>query len=173
MKMLCEECKEEIEKPEKEIKRQLKKNPDRKFFCSTRCSCTYWNRLKPRKGNPESLKKGSSLDKFSPFRYFLNKSKHRNKENNLDLEYLKDLWEQQQGLCALSGKKLELPTNSGAWNKQTRDPWKPSLDRIDNSRGYIKGNVRFVCVAANIAKQTWPDAVLIELCVSITNNFKL
>lgn len=30
-----------------------------------------------------------------------------------------------------------------------------SLDRIDSSKGYIKGNVEFVCYAINLAKNSF------------------
>jgi hypothetical protein len=56
---------------------------------------------------------------------------------NIDIEYMTQLWEQQQGLCYYtnipmsgSGTDRGLP----AWNS-------PSVDRIDPGVGYIIGNV--------------------------------
>lgn len=46
-------------------------------------------------------------------------------------------------VCAVSGVAIE-------WDK-TRSPRSPSLDRIDNGRGYVSGNVRVVCLMANYA----------------------
>ncbi len=41
-----------------------------------------------------------------------------------------------------------------------RAPWAPSVDRIDSSKGYVPGNVRLVCVAANLAMNEWGEDVL-------------
>lgn len=37
-------------------------------------------------------------------------------------------------------------------------PAAASLDRIDSTKGYVKGNVQFVCRAINLAKSTFSDA---------------
>lgn len=42
-----------------------------------------------------------------------------------------------------------------------------SLDRIDNSKGYLKGNVRFVSMMANLARSTFSDNELIRFCKSV------
>lgn len=42
-------------------------------------------------------------------------------------------------------------------------PWAPTVDRIDNSKGYVVGNVRLVCWAANRARGDWPDAVFWQM----------
>ena len=62
---------------------------------------------------------------------------------------------------------MVLPRNTLAWETQTEDPWKPSLDRIDSSKGYLKGNVRFVTVMANLAKGTFSDAELVRFCQAV------
>lgn len=48
-----------------------------------------------------------------------------------------------------------------------RRPWFPSVDRIDSSKGYTKDNIRIVCVAANLAMNTWGEDVLFEMAVSM------
>lgn len=40
------------------------------------------------------------------------------------------------------------------------NPWAPSIDRIDCSKGYVPDNVRVVCWAFNQARGEWPDDVL-------------
>jgi len=37
-----------------------------------------------------------------------------------------------------------------------------SLDRIDVTQGYLQGNVRFVAVPVNLAKNSFSDAELLE-----------
>jgi hypothetical protein len=97
----------------------------------------------------------------------MRKARNRGHETDLDLPYLEWLWNEQEGLCALSGRQLTLPPNTESWEKQTNDPWKPSLDRIDNERGYVRGNVRFVCVIANFAKGAFSDEALFEFCEAV------
>lgn len=58
-------------------------------------------------------------------------------------------------LCSVTGVKL-----SWDWNDKGRNPWRPSIDRIDPSKGYVKDNVRVVCWAYNAAKNEWSDAVV-------------
>lgn len=41
-----------------------------------------------------------------------------------------------------------------------RSPLAPSIDRIDNTKGYETGNVRLVCVAANYAMNQWGEEPL-------------
>lgn len=45
-----------------------------------------------------------------------------------------------------------------------RDPWRVSLDRIDNSKGYIPGNVQLVCAIYNVAKNVYTDDILMDFC---------
>jgi len=44
--------------------------------------------------------------------------------------------------------------------------WRPSIDRIDSSRGYEVGNVRLICVVANFALSNHGDAVFEKLAVA-------
>jgi hypothetical protein len=116
------------------------------------------------------LNPANRQDAFSPFRYFMRKARNRKHETDLDLPYLKALWETQGGRCALSGIEMVLPRNTLAWEKQTDDPWKPSLDRIDSSKGYTMGNVRYVTVMANLAKSRFSDEQLRRFCQAVAAN---
>ena len=58
-------------------------------------------------------------------------------------EYLKEIYP-SDGLCPILRVKM---TTQGA----TRDPT-PTLDRIDNSKGYVHGNVAWISFRANQAK---------------------
>lgn len=61
--------------------------------------------------------------------------------------------------CAVSG--IAFAKRFADYGK--RDPWAPSLDRIENRQGYTLENVRVVCLAANIAMSDWGLDVLIRL----------
>lgn len=85
---------------------------------------------------------------------------------NLDADYLIDLWQQQNGKCVVSG--IDLQTES--WSREEKNPYRASLDRIDNSKGYIKGNVRFTTHWVNNAKSTWPDEIFESFTKAISQN---
>tara|TARA_R110002074_G_scaffold246040_1_gene418006 strand:- start:1059 stop:1616 length:558 start_codon:yes stop_codon:yes gene_type:complete len=87
-------------------------------------------------------------------------TKSRGLEVDLDVEYLSDLWEAQGGHCAVSGLPFTRETHTNAFVKT---PFAPSVDRIDCSKGYLKGNVRLVCVISNFALNEWGDNVLRRL----------
>lgn len=56
------------------------------------------------------------------------------------------------GLCAVTGLPLSI-------SEAPRDPFKPSLDRIDNALGYGIGNCRLVLMAVNYAMNVWGEDV--------------
>lgn len=111
-------------------------------------------------------------DEFTSFRWFILRAEYRNRNKNIGcditVEYLKDLWQKQGGICPISGWKLTLPKDSDGWNEYL--PTNASLDRIDNSIGYLKGNVRFISVMANLARQTFSDEQLISFCKAVSLN---
>ena len=87
-------------------------------------------------------------------------ARSRNLAMEIDLEFLGSLWEAQQGCCAVSGLAFTDERHEQAFVKR---PFAPNLDRIDSSKGYIRGNVRLVCIVANIAMSQWGDRILRRL----------
>ena len=100
----------------------------------------------------------------------LHDSAKRAKKNgwgfNIDRDYLIKLWKKQDGLCAVSGIKMQ--TESGT--RENKNPYRASLDRINNNRGYVKGNVRFTTHWVNNAKSTWPEKVFEDFVGNIAKN---
>jgi hypothetical protein len=82
-------------------------------------------------------------------------AKSRSLQWGLTLEQLDDLWARQKGRCALTGIRMSHTTN---------DPYKMSLDRIDNSRGYTPDNVQFVCACVNFMKNDSTEEEFVRLC---------
>lgn len=72
--------------------------------------------------------------------------------SEIDVQYLKELWDNQNGICPYTGIKMLLPKTSTDFFHSLK---KASLDRIDSKKGYIKGNVEFVCSAINLAKNSF------------------
>jgi hypothetical protein len=88
-------------------------------------------------------------------------AKNRKKEIDIDWQYLEEIWNQQSGLCAYSGEPLVVQANF---------PNTVSLDRIDSSKGYLRGNVQLVCAAVNRMKQEFSEEMFLDYCEKITNN---
>ena len=65
---------------------------------------------------------------------------------NLDAEYLKTIWP-EDGMCPALGVLMKSGDRLNATQLE-RDCF-PSLDRIDATKGYVKGNVHWVSLKAN------------------------
>lgn len=83
----------------------------------------------------------------------------RNLEFNITIEYCWNLFLNQNKNCALSGVELSL-----YHHKRNKIRRTASLDRIDNNRGYVEGNVQWVHKHINIAKHTYSNKEFIEIC---------
>lgn len=51
-----------------------------------------------------------------------------------------------------------------------KNPYQASLDRIDNNIGYMKGNIRFVSLIYNYAKNNFTDNDVAKFCQNFLNN---
>lgn len=173
----CELCGVVVLKPAGEVKRS--KRIGRKFYCSRSCAVAAGNKIRiangEKFGNILNFKGclGRHKDEYSDFRYFLRKARQRNRLKNqentdLDLPFLKQLWETQNGICPVTGWTLILPTNDLKLSKDTA-----SLDRIDSEKPYLKSNVRFVAYMANIAKLTFTDEELVNFCKSVVGKINI
>lgn len=183
MKLNCKNCGIEFELRNAEFNRQVKRGRDPEhFFCKQACATAYNNKrisyvLTPKRA--EHLRKLYnpilSAEDERAFNYCLNKCRsktsHRNKrgrqhEIDIDAEYLKSVWFSQDGKCAVSGIPMILKyKESSEYN-----PFTGSVDRLDNSKGYIKGNIRYTCLMANYALSTWGDEQLFEFCKAVVYN---
>lgn len=68
--------------------------------------------------------------------------------------------------CALTGIAFDTVKVEGGTRHHKR-PYAPSIDRIDNSLGYTDTNVRIVCVAVNLAMNTWGEEVLFKIAANL------
>ena len=83
------------------------------------------------------------------------RSKKINVEFNLTKEYLESIYP-TDGMCPL----LNIALN---WHSPSKHDSTPSLDRIDNNKGYIKGNVQWVSWRANLLKNNATPEELLML----------
>jgi len=71
------------------------------------------------------------------------------------------------GYCELTGRTFDDTAYTVPWRSKKpfkSYPWRPSLDRLDNMRGYEFENVRLVNVEVNAALSYLPDEVFAEMC---------
>lgn len=86
---------------------------------------------------------------------------YKGRKSHLSLEYLLGLYEQQGGLCALTGMKM-------TWGMGLRYvPTHVSIDRIDSFGSYTPDNVQLVCRIANSMKLNLGQSEFIKLCRKI------
>jgi hypothetical protein len=113
------------------------------------------SRLKYFKGYREE-----NLEKFMRSRLICGareRSKKKNLDFNIDYEWID---EQLSKKCPRTGWDFVYEANS---------PRKPSIDRIDSSKGYTKDNCQLVCVIYNYAKNMWTDKDVILLAEALLN----
>lgn len=162
VKVKCKECGDEFEKGLSEYQRSEKL--ERPHFCCRSCSASHRNRnwsLEERKKYCYQIKRhaGNRRDDYSAFRYFICKSRAESRRTRygaptISVEYLSELWDKQKGICPYTGISMVLPPTTKVYS-DLHIPQKASLDRIDSSKGYVNGNVEFVCCAINLAKNSF------------------
>lgn len=96
-------------------------------------------------------------------------AKIRNLDFDVTIEYIWEIFELQKGICPLSGRNIFIDPTLGSLNKNGYQRNTASLDRIDSSKGYIKGNVQWVHKDVNKLKSNWDQNYFIDLCNEITN----
>jgi hypothetical protein len=72
-----------------------------------------------------------------------------------------DLLMKQEGLCALSGKKISFEDGTA------------SLDRIDSKKGYTTDNIQWVHKDINRMKFDLEEEYFIRLCVDVAKTQKI
>jgi hypothetical protein len=106
------------------------------------------------KKNKERILQKKKEDKFN---YILNHSKKRAKEKGLehtiDREYLESIY---TDTCPIFNVKF-------IYSNKLND-WSMTLDRIDPTKGYIKGNVQFLSSKANRMKSNATHEEIIKFC---------
>lgn len=101
-------------------------------------------------------------------------SKDRHLEFDIDKDFILNLYEQQGEKCAIT--KKEMTHNSLNCRKDgdchILNPYNISIDRIDNTKGYTKTNVRLVCAFVNRIRMDMNDDDFFELCKEVATERK-
>lgn len=98
------------------------------------------------------------------FNHIKSMARDRSIDFDISIEYLWKIFIAQSKLCALTGWPIKFSPYSE--NDKLRTA---SLDRIDNDKGYIVGNVRWLHKRCNMFKHIMTDKELFELSLAIVN----
>ena len=125
-------------------------NPNRNFKCA-KCAAK-------ERGAAQAERNGKigelTLTRFTKLQRSAEK---RNIEFLVSLEYLSNLYESQNHICAITGRHINSIDEA-------------SLDRIDSSKGYIEGNVQWTTYQANVSKHTMTMEELYQFCKDVLNH---
>lgn len=150
------------------------KEPE-KFYVSRKnlCKSCILKKEKSKYGNYSHEEKNTYINKQKEWanenliQFRLLSAKHRairkKIDFNIDFEYIEGLLKLQNFKCKYSGVTLKL-YNKGELNKENRI-FKDviSIDRIDSSKGYVKGNVVLVTAFINCMKNDLSEHDFLEI----------
>lgn len=94
-------------------------------------------------------------------------AKTRNLNFEISVKYAWKLFLSQDKKCALTGVELKFPTR--CWSKDGT----ASLDRIDSTRGYVRGNIQWVHKEINMMKQQYSIEKFFDWCNRVVKHNKL
>jgi hypothetical protein len=121
------------------------------------CGCNRY----PQKWNSKSWKGVGEIHK-SYYNRLKFEAKNRGYEFNLSIDYLWKLYLIQNKCCALSGTPILFDSKTRLHDRTA------SLDRIDNSKGYINGNVQWVHKDINMMKHAFNETYFKDVCERVT-----
>lgn len=78
----------------------------------------------------------------------------------VDEEFILNLFDVQGGRCYWSGLEM-IPSSISKY------PFQPSLDRLDNDKGYLKTNVVLCCFSMNMGRNSIPKELFEEFILKI------
>ena len=93
------------------------------------------------------------------------RAKKKGLDFDLTIEFLKELWEKQDGKCAITKLPMTFLNDNG------RVYTNVSIDQIEPNAGYIKKNIQLVCMAVNQLKSDLTMNEVLTICKSIVENY--
>ena len=81
-------------------------------------------------------------------------------------EFIMELWNKQNGLCAISKIPMTYELDQGRIYSNI------SIDQINQGKGYTEDNVQLVCMAVNQLKSDWDMDTVNYICKMIVNNYE-
>jgi len=91
------------------------------------------------------------IDEDTEFKFYLKSIRSRDKTASVTINDVRNQWQKQHGRCAYTDIPLILATHS-EYNYPRF--MQASVDRIDSNLGYEVGNIQFVSITCNYAKNS-------------------
>ena len=106
------------------------------------------------------------FDKIIQTRFYAARQRalDKNLPFDLDVEFLKEMFDKQNKKCAISGIEMTFDLDKG------RTFSNMSIDQINPAMGYTKDNVQFVCMAINQLKSDFTMELVLKICTNILKN---
>lgn len=73
----------------------------------------------------------------------------------------------EKGFCPITGFKFDLSARYRSRSDRSKNPYAPSLDRLDNKKGYADENVIVVCAQVNMMRGEMSYPELAHFCRAI------
>lgn len=86
-------------------------------------------------------------------------NKRLNRPHDINVDYMFELWKQQQGVCKYTNQPLFIEKDH---------PATLSIDKIIPELGYVEGNVQWVAWAVNRAKGDLDEVTFLKMCAAVT-----
>lgn len=113
---------------------------------------------------------GTGLVSGTLMTYLRRKAKERNLSFELTSEQLWELFQKQNGKCALSGVELVLTTTINKQNNLDRSQLTASLDRINNLQGYTIDNVQWIHKTLNLMRREYTVNEFVHWCKLVASH---
>lgn len=115
----------------------------------------------------DELSDNDKLDKVLQDRWLNAKTRAESKNIPFTItkDFLRKLWKEQLGLCAVS--KIPMTYELG----QGRVFSNVSIDQIKPGQGYTCDNVQLICSAVNQLKSNWDKDTVLYICNQVINNY--
>jgi transposase len=121
--------------------------------------------------NKGKISVNAGISKYENSQYvnglLINKWKYEAKKRdinwNISNDEIDEIWEKQNGLCALTGKIMHAKFRGSKFDRA-------SLDRIDSNGCYNKSNCQIVLGILNICKNTLNNVDFIKMCEEVARH---
>jgi hypothetical protein len=115
-------------------------------------------------GEKNHLFQGYKEINMGKWNTYKNNARKRNIDFNITIEYAYEVYERQNKKCAVSGEPISF------WQNATIRKSTASLDRIDNKKGYVYGNIQWVHKKINQIKMDMTLDEFFMWCDKVNNN---
>ncbi len=154
--LTCTNCGNDVQKEKSQHDYQLRQGKEN-FFCNLSCVASFNNKNNPHSptsqyGNQHSRKYPKAISWYATRCFKDRRFGLMEQETRLSFaNHLLEILNKQEGKCAFTNLPLALRDVQGKVDED--NPFKiASVDRIDNSLPYQEGNIQWVSVGMNFAR---------------------